>query len=511
MIKTGTRLADRYEIVKELGSGGMATVYLARDHILDRWVAIKVMNQSLRNNDEFIRRFIREAKAAGSLSHPNVVNIFDIGREGPTYYMVMEYVEGISLDVFIDQKGLVSSEEAIDIVVQVCDGLAHAHKHGIIHRDVKAQNIMRSVDGIYKVTDFGISFFSNMSTSITQTGTVMGSAHYFSPEQASAGKVTYSSDLYSVGVLLFLLVTGCFPFDGDNSVSIAVKHLQEPVPDPRKYNPKVPDSLCRLIRKAMEKRPENRFQTAEEMKEALIAVKNQLEKEKEAKEVVKPTHQPIPSRHEKYSQQEKKKGKTVLHTTLVGISGLLLIGFLFWFFSDGRFFGQSNDQPTTVQNPVVDNTNDDEDDEDENKTDMPSNQKGKTDLQGNHPWWKELPKEKYKENKYFKNLQVSGQDGEYDVSIEVGKFPESTFYYNIYVVDSFSSRLILNGRAVTLVHDPSSEYTLKEFHVSIPEQLLPSTGLLKIEIYRKGKDKPKIDATDNLLQQWGEPPEGSET
>lgn len=503
MLKTGTRLADRYEIVKTLGGGGMAIVYQARDHVLDRWIAIKVMNQSLRNNNEFIHRFIREAKAAGSLSHPNVVNIFDIGREGSTYYMVMEYVEGISLDAFIESKGVIDPNEAINITVQVCDGLSHAHQHGIIHRDVKAQNIMRSVDGRYKVTDFGISFFSNMSTSLTQTGTVMGSAHYFSPEQASGGKVTFASDLYSVGVLLFLLVTGRFPFDADNSVSIAVKHLQEPVPDPRKFNPKIPIALSQLILKAMEKQPEKRFQTAKEMKDALIAVQCELKGKEEVstskQNSIDTGHHSLPSRHVKHSRQETKKSKTYLFIGSAVVFGLLLLLIPIWFLFDildSKEDPKQPIQPTTVHNDK------------KNQTPPPQMPPPtKTDLEGDHPWWKEMPKEKYKENKFFKDFQVSGEDGEYEVTLQVGKFPESTFYYNIYVVDSFSSRLILNGRSVSITRNDSSDYTSKTFHVSIPEQLLPTTGLVKIEIYRKGKKKPKADPTDNILQQWGKPPD----
>ena len=406
MLKTGTRLADRYEIVKTLGGGGMAVVYQARDHVLDRWVAIKVMNESLRNNNEFIRRFIREAKAAGSLSHPNVVNIFDIGREGSTYYMVMEFVDGISLDAFMESKGMIEPSEAINIAMQVCDGLSHAHQHGIIHRDVKAQNIMRSVDGRYKVTDFGISFFSNMSTSLTQTGTVMGSAHYFSPEQASGGKVTFASDLYSVGVLLFLLVTGRFPFDADNSVSIAVKHLQEPAPDPRKFNPKIPVALSQLILKAMEKQPEKRFQTANEMKEALLAVQSQLKGvATQEQDLTQTGHSPLPSRHITHRRQEKKDGKRFLYIGFAVVSGLLLVLIPTWFifyFSDGKEEPKQPTQPAIIQKPKKDPPPPPE---------TPPPTQTKTDLEGDHPWWKEYPKEEYMENEFFKDFQVSGQDG----------------------------------------------------------------------------------------------------
>ena len=503
MLKPGTHLADRYEIVKTLGGGGMAIGYKARDRVLDRWVAIKVMKQSLRNHDEFIQRFIREAKAAGSLSHPNVVSVFDIGREGSTYYMVMEYIEGISLDQWMKRKGSLNPKEAIDIAIQVCDGLFHAHKHGIIHRDIKAQNIMRTVDGRYKVTDFGISFFSNMSTSLTQTGTVMGSAHYFSPEQASGGKVTYASDLYSVGVLLFFLVTGRFPFDAENSLTIALKHLQEPVPNPRKFNPNIPVSLNRIIRKAMKKKPEERYQTADEMKRELLAIQDQLSDLPltTRSNVIQNEPHSLPSRHEKHTRRWKKGRKTILYGSLSGVVGLLIVIVPIWFYYT---YAKDDTSKQPISQTVAQNQ---ETKPVEKKTPPPKpSESRKTDLQGDHPWWKELPKESYKENQYFKNFKVSGKDGEYAVTLEVGRFPESTFYYNIYVVDSFSSRLILNGRSVTVRRDDSSEYTSKTFHVSIPEQLLPTTGLVKIEVYRKGKDNPKMDPTDNLLQQWGQPP-----
>lgn len=497
MLKPGTQLADRYEIVKTLGGGGMAVVYKARDHVLDRWVAIKVMKPSLLGDDQFIQRFIREAKAAGSLSHPNVVGIYDIGREGSTYYMVMEYIEGISLDRLIEQKGRIRPKEAIDIAVQVCDGLAHAHRHGIIHRDVKAQNILRTTDGRYKVTDFGISYFSNMSTSLTQTGTVMGSAHYFSPEQASGGKVTYSSDLYSVGVLLFFLVTGQFPFDAETSLAIALKHLQEPVPDPKKFNPSIPDVLSRVIRKAMKKKPEERFQTAAEMKQELLAIQEQLKDQSLTARPDSISTASLPSRHERYTYQIRKANKAFWYRTTAILLGLIFVIIPIWYLvASSEDPSSQSDKQSVAQKKKKDTV-------EQKKT---PTKPQKSAIEGDHPWWKELPKEEYKENQFFKNFQVSGENGEYAVTLQVGRFPESTFYYNIYVVDSFSSRLILKGRSVSFKRDENSEYTSKTFHVSIPEQLLPTTGILKIEVYRKGKDKPKIYPTDNLLQQWGTPP-----
>lgn len=506
MLNIGMRLADRYEIVKVLGGGGMAVVYQARDLVLDRWVAIKVMNDSLQDNHEFIQRFIREAKATGSLSHPNVVNVYDIGREGSIYYMVMEYISGMTLAEYVQKKGSLLADEVMEITMQICDGLSTAHRNGIIHRDIKAHNILRTEDGRYKVTDFGISYFSKTSTSLTQTGTVMGSAHYFSPEQASGGKVTYASDLYSVGILMFYLLTGRFPFDGDNSVSIAMKHIQEEVPDPRQWNSAIPNQLCQVIQKALAKDPAQRYQTADEMKRVIQRIQASERKKTRTKPTYRYTEHAttetasLPSRHTKHRRKDKKKK----HRTFWFILGLAILGVLISFFIYYFVWADRSDQQpvsdpskTTTKKPTP-----------KPKPSTPQ-KPSRTDLKGDHPWWKELPNPELTENEIFKNFQVNGEDGEYDVSLLVGKIPEKSFFYNIYVVDRFSSRLILSGRSVAI--SPSEEeFTEKTFHVSIPEPLLPTTGLLKIEIYRKTDQDEKVDATDNVLQQWGEPPKDKE-
>lgn len=505
MLNTGKRLAGRYEIQSTLGGGGMAVVYKATDLVLDRQVAIKVMNDSLKNNREFVQRFIREAKAAGSLSHPNVVNIFDIGREETTYYMVMEYVEGITLAEYVAKKGSLMSDEAVEIVMQVCDGLTHAHQNGIIHRDIKTQNIMRAVDGRYKVTDFGISFVSNMTSSLTQTGTVMGSAHYLSPEQASGQKVTYTSDLYAVGVLLYFLVTGRFPFDGESSVAIAVKHLQAQLPDPREFNPLISEELCNVIQKTMAKDPAERYQTAAELKLALKALLSGLTKansqpayhfgqseESSSKELT------LPSRHAKHKKDEVKKSyKGVWIGAAVGIILLLGSGFVYWATADEP--APPKPKKTVVKEPVR-----------KPKPKQVDPVVKKPEIEGDHPWWKELPKDKYKNSDAFQKIQVAGKDGEYDVALLISKIPEKKFYYSIYVVDSFSSRLILKDRSVEFSVEEGADQTLKDFHVSIPEPLLPTTGVLKIEIYRITSKDKKASATDNLLQQWGEVPSEEE-
>ncbi|PTM57579.1 protein kinase domain-containing protein [Desmospora activa] len=260
----GSVLGGRYEILERLGGGGMATVYLALDQALERRVAVKVMNDSLSHDQGFIKRFHREAKAAGSLSHPNVVNVYDVDSEEDIYYIVMELVKGKSLMELIEERGSLPASEAAQIAIQVLEGLEHAHENGIVHRDIKPHNIMVNDKGRFKVTDFGISRVSKAST-ITQTGSVIGTVHYFSPEQAKGKETNSTSDLYSVGIVLYEMVTGTIPFDGEEAIGIALQHLQDPVPDPRAIQPDIPESFCQIIYRAMEKDPKDRFQTAQEM------------------------------------------------------------------------------------------------------------------------------------------------------------------------------------------------------------------------------------------------------
>lgn len=257
----GKKLGGRYEIIGRVGGGGMAVVYKAIDSLLHRHVAIKVLSESLSNDSEFIRRFSREAQAAASLSHPNVVNVYDVGRDGYTHYIVMELVDGPTLKQHVLDNGALPIDEAVYIASQICDGLSHAHENGIVHRDIKPHNILMGSNGRVKVTDFGIARAASSST-ITQTGSVMGSVHYFSPEQARGGVVGEKSDIYSLGVVLYEMLTGELPFDGDSAISIALKHLQEPVVDPRKLNEHIPDNIVRIVMRALEKDPEMRYTSA---------------------------------------------------------------------------------------------------------------------------------------------------------------------------------------------------------------------------------------------------------
>lgn len=225
----GERISGRYQVLETIGGGGMANVYKALDVILDRHVAVKVLQPQFSDDPQFIKRFRREAQAATSLAHPNIVNIYDVGEEGNTYYIVMEYVEGQTLKELIQSHGPLPVEDCVDYMEQMLAALEHSHANHIIHRDIKPHNILISREGVVKVTDFGIARAISAAT-ITHTNSVMGSVHYLSPEQARGGHVTYKSDIYSLGIVLYEMVTGVLPFSGDTAVSIAIKHLQNDVP-----------------------------------------------------------------------------------------------------------------------------------------------------------------------------------------------------------------------------------------------------------------------------------------
>lgn len=273
MIEKGQKINDRYEIIKSIGEGGMANVYLAYDTILDRRVAVKVLRGDLSNDEKFVRRFQREALSASSLSHPNIVEMYDVGEDNGLYYIVMEYIEGKTLKQLIKKRGSLTLSEAIDIMLQLTDGISHAHDSYIIHRDLKPQNIMIREDGSIKITDFGIAMALN-STQLTQTNSVMGSVHYLPPEQASGKGSTIRSDIYSMGILFYELLTGTLPFKGDNAVEIALKQLRDEIPSIRKKNPAIPQSVENVVIKATAKNPKNRYADAKEMHADLLTVLN---------------------------------------------------------------------------------------------------------------------------------------------------------------------------------------------------------------------------------------------
>lgn len=268
----GMILGGRYRVVKLIGSGGMADVYLATDLSSGMNVAIKILKQEFASNPEFIKRFDTEAKAASSLSHANIVHVFGVGQEGSIRFMVQEYVEGITVKDMILQNGHLDWKVAVPIVIQVGMALDTAHQNGIVHRDIKPHNILITRDRIAKVTDFGIAHASTNHTITLTSGGALGSVHYFSPEQARGGIVSPSSDIYSLGVTLFEMVTGRVPFDGENSVSIAVKHLQDPVPYASTFVPGIPQGLDAIIQKAMQKDPKLRYKSIREMVAELDAL-----------------------------------------------------------------------------------------------------------------------------------------------------------------------------------------------------------------------------------------------
>lgn len=272
MIKIGMLIGDRYEILEKIGTGGMSDVYKAKCHKLNRFVAIKVLKQEFNENTNFVSKFRIEAQAAAGLAHPNIVNVYDVGEEEGIYYIVMELVEGITLKNYIEKKARLSVKEAVSIAIQVSMGIEAAHNNNIIHRDIKPQNIMIARDGKVKVTDFGIA---KAATSNTITSNVMGSVHYTSPEQARGGFSDEKSDIYSLGCTMFEMLTGHVPFDGETTVAIAIKHIQEDMPSPREFVSEIPVSVEQIIFKATQKSPDRRYQSMgeliEDLKHSLIA------------------------------------------------------------------------------------------------------------------------------------------------------------------------------------------------------------------------------------------------
>ena len=266
MIKIGMTVADRYEVLEKIGTGGMSDVYRAKDHKLNRHVAVKVLKQEFSENKDFLQKFRSEAQSAAGLMHPNIVNVYDVGEDSGSHYIVMELVEGITLKKYIEKKARLSVREAVSIAIQVAQGIEAAHNNHIIHRDIKPQNVIISMDGKVKVTDFGIA---KAATSNTITSNVMGSVHYTSPEQVRGGFSDEKSDIYSLGITLFEMLTGRVPFNGDTTVAVAIKHIQEPMPSPRDYVPEIPVSLEKIVLKCTQKSPDRRYQSAPELIEDL--------------------------------------------------------------------------------------------------------------------------------------------------------------------------------------------------------------------------------------------------
>ncbi len=270
MVKMGMIIGDRYEILEKIGTGGMSDVYKGKDHKLNRFVAVKVLKQEFGENENFVSKFRIEAQAAAGLMHPNIVNVYDVGEENDIHYIVMELVEGITLKKYIEKKARLSVKEAISIAIQVSMGIEAAHNNHIIHRDIKPQNIIISKEGKVKVTDFGIA---KAATSNTITSNVMGSVHYTSPEQARGGYSDEKSDIYSLGITMFEMLTGRVPFNGETTVAIAIKHIQEELPSPREYISEIPVSVEQIVYKCCQKSPDRRYQS---MGELIVDLKQSL-------------------------------------------------------------------------------------------------------------------------------------------------------------------------------------------------------------------------------------------
>ena len=332
----GRLIGNRYEILEKIGNGGMATVYKARCHVLNRNVAVKVLKEEFTTDAEFVKRFNIEAQSAASLSHPNIVSIYDVGNEGDIYYIVMELVQGKTLKEIITDEGILPWKWTVNIAIQIASALEVAHRHNIVHRDIKPHNIIITEDGTAKVTDFGIAKAVSNST-ITSFGATIGSVHYFSPEQARGGYTDAKSDLYSLGVVMYEMLTGKVPFDADTPVSVALKHMQEVPVEPKTLNPTIPDSVNKIIIKAMQKEPSLRYISATEMltdlKESIknpngnfvvmskavtdepTRVMNVEEAEKEAK------------REEKQGKKKKNKAKKIV--LIVFLCLLIFFGAMF--------------------------------------------------------------------------------------------------------------------------------------------------------------------------------------
>lgn len=313
----GTILGNRYEIIEKVGGGGMALVYKARCKLLNRYVAVKVLRDEFVNDEEFIKKFRRESQAAASLSHPNIVSIYDVGFEKKEdhdiYYIVMEFIKGKTLKDEIREKGKLTVEETIDYSMQIAEALEHAHKNHIVHRDIKPHNIMITEDGRVKVTDFGIARAASTST-VTNTSNVIGSVHYFSPEQARGGYTDEKSDIYSLGIVMYEMITGKVPYEGDSPISVALKHIQEEIVPPREIDDTVPLGLQEIILKCVKKSQSDRYNTASELLGALRKV--EFSKEDQILDKVNVIDEPtqiiptvVEDRDENVMKKSKKKKK----------------------------------------------------------------------------------------------------------------------------------------------------------------------------------------------------------
>lgn len=342
MVIKGQKINDRYQIIRTIGEGGMANVYLAHDTILDRDVAVKILRGDLADDEKFVRRFQREAISASSLSHPNIVEMYDVGEDDGQYYIVMEYVEGKTLKSLIKRRGALTLPEVIDIMLQLTSAVACAHDSYIIHRDIKPQNVLIKEDGTVKITDFGIAMALN-SNELTQTNSVMGSVHYLPPEQANGSGATIKSDIYSLGILMFELLTGKLPFKGENAVEIAIKQMREKIPSVCEINSAIPQSIENVILKACAKNPKNRYDNVLEMHDDIKTAldeerkdekrityrysENDLEETK-VMPVIPETNKKDDIKVEKISEEITKEDKKINNIILILLSIVVGLGVL---------------------------------------------------------------------------------------------------------------------------------------------------------------------------------------
>lgn len=373
MLKPGMYLQERYEIIEQIGSGGMADVYKARCHTLNRMVAVKMLKEEFSSDENFVNRFKMEAQAAAGLSHPNIVNVYDVVDDGNSHYIIMELIEGITLKSYIDKKGHLEGREAIGIAIQMAQGMSAAHQQKIIHQDIKPQNIIISMDGKVKVADFGIA---RAVSSNTQGDHAIGSVHYVSPEQARGDFVDARSDIYSLGITMFEMVTGRLPFDGENTVAVAIAHLENPMIPPTACNPDIPESLEQIILKCTEKRPEDRYDTAEaviaDLRRVLINPNDGIaepdnrkepEKTEEPEEEIRPVKQgKEPREGRRWKNSHDDPGEDISHQierifAAAGVVAavLIIIVLLFVFLRLGGLLhsGGSEERPTVSTEETV--------------------------------------------------------------------------------------------------------------------------------------------------------------
>ena len=366
MVVRGEKINNRYEIIRNIGEGGMANVYLAVDTILNRKVAVKILRGDLSEDEKFVRKFQREASAASNLDHPNIVGIYDVGEDNGKYYIVMEFVEGQTLKSLIKRRGSLTIPEVLDIMTQLTSGIAHAHEKGIIHRDIKPQNILILDDGLVKIADFGIAQALN-SNELTETNSVMGSVHYLPPEQANGTGSTFKSDIYSLGILMYELIIGKVPFKGENAVEIAIKHMKDPIPSVTEIKEDIPMSIENIILKATAKNPKNRYDSVEEMKYDIKTCLDpdkkdvprikfdypEFEKDEEVKTISSRTRRnidladPDNLETEKEKNEDKKSNKKLMITLIV--LAVLLLGVV------GFIFMSGGGKTATVEIPDVSN------------------------------------------------------------------------------------------------------------------------------------------------------------